>query len=239
MKYQTTFIYMDAITQHPVKSNKNSLQELFQKLELPLPTYNTQSQATAPHQWQSTVTLLINDKICAFTGDMIERKHMAESDAARVAINSITVKNLIDLKKQPLFSLDHIIIPNEPTKSKYTYVLIDYENTGKCDYLNKLDANTDQLTVIRFIGTLHPKASYGVANYIVDSTVKDAVDHYISFYIGALVSKIPKTTSLEIFVVTRDHFGASLSHIVSGFKNVTLKHCVDEQQCTDDLHELI
>lgn len=110
---------------------------------------------------------------------------------------------------------------------KPALILVDYENvSSKNDksVLDKLEQN-EMISVIRF-------ASYGSSvnpDIIVESMHRDAVDHYITFYLGNLIGKNRHILDeTNIYILTRDSFGACLHDFDSRIVHVpTTKYLLE------------
>lgn len=219
-------------------STKNTLQEYFQRKGTDLPEYTSIQLGNG--SWESTVTIQINGLSQRFKGDTSDRKRQSECNAAGVALKSLVPDTdtpaHTDVAPTPVRAIEypvgHICIPHGEHK-RYTYVLVDYENSSKIPELDEYDRSHTDVTVLRFVSHIHPKASSGEANYIVESSISDAVDHYITFYVGSLCAKIPAESALS-----RDHFASALPSFVTGYKNVTIKHCGTERKCIEELRSL-
>jgi len=220
-------------------STKNILQEYFQRNKLSMPYYSTDK--TDKGEWISTVKFSVNCQNYNFEGSPSAKKRQAECNAANKALEEMSTefKKIQKTKISHLRTVDvgEIFVPTRD-QDKYTYVLVDFENISKIARLNLLDHQTSTLTVLRFVSHLHVKAVTDEVNCVIDSSIKDAVDHYISFYVGGLCNKIPTTVPLYIFILTRDHFASSIPTFVQGYSNVTVKHCGTEEKCIDELRKL-
>lgn len=223
-----------------MSSAKNKLQEYFQRNNLELPTYSSVKHHDG--RWISSVILTL-DKKYVIEGIYAERKRAAECSAAQKALDEKHIKSQLGLtsmeirtRNVPQYPLSEIIVPKTKQDS-YTYVLVDYENTNKIPTLDRMDIIRNDLTILRFVSHCHPKASTNEANYIVESSIADAVDHYISFYIGCLCTHL-KNDSLCIFVLSRDHFASAIPSFVDGYDNITISHCATEQKCIRELEKI-
>lgn len=219
-------------------SSKNKLQEYFQRYSLTLPTYESNK---LDGDWVSTVKFTYNGDDYEFKGNSSLRKKQAECNAAKEALETVgdSLRAKSETVEKPITEIrvGEILVPHT-TSDRYTYVLVDYENINKISALNALDRNTKNLTILRFVSHLHVKATTDEANCVIDSSIKDAVDHYISFYVGGLCNKIPSTSPLYIFILTRDHFASSIPTFVAAYSNVTVKHCGTEKKCIEELRHL-
>lgn len=231
-------------------STKNTLQEYFQRRGADLPEYTSKQLDNG--NWESVVTIKVNGETLQFKGEQSDRKRQSECNSAGAALKHLsietqgTVATVVSIQTPTLapvprraieYPVGHICIPHGEHK-RYTYVLVDYENSSKIPEIDEYDKTHTDVTVLRFVSHLHPKASSGEANYIVESSISDAVDHYITFYVGSLCAKIPAESALYILVLSRDHFASALPSFVTGYKNVTIKHCGTERKCIEELRSI-
>ncbi len=195
-----------------------------------------------------------------FIGDICNRKRQAECSAALKAlssrelidsinlINSIKSRKLINSIKsrKPIetsnneeseldfeqFSVDCVEFSNN-----HIYVLVDYENINKISKLQKMKAqSTQEICVLTFAGHCNSKSLK--SNFVIESSIKDAVDHYISFYIGKLVNQHKHDKMLSIFVLTKDHYASAYSSFTE-HKNISITHCPSENKCISMLENLL
>lgn len=97
----------------------------------------------------------------------------------------------------------------------------DTSDDARCAYSAEHEFLSEPVSVIKFAGKISTLKA--TADVIVNSTRKDAVDHYIGYYIGGLITKYPdldKTHSIHI--LTRDHFASCIEDF-----NPNIKHNVD------------
>jgi hypothetical protein len=131
---------------------------------------------------------------------------------------------------------------------KNLLILIDYENVSNANQLQKLDTflkniifvgeednmdnmdNTDKcINIIKFAGCASSMKDN--ADIVVKSTRKDAVDHYIGFYLGQMIGKDPKLVETHsIHILSRDKFASCLEDFCEA-----ITHNVD----VDDLIESV
>ena len=215
-------------------SAKNKLQEYFQRKNLTLPQYDTIILSTK--EWSSTVTFSLDGHDYTYTGPSSLKKKQAECNTAHVAYTAVFPSTDI-CYRTPKIKAGEILVPKTDHQT-YIYVLVDYENINRVPELDRLDKKSNELTVLRFVNHLHSESKTEEANCIVESSIKDAVDHYISFYIGNLCATVPNNKSLHIIVLTRDHFASALPSFVTCYKNITLKHYGNEKKCIDELQRI-
>lgn len=145
--------------------------------------------------------------------------------------------------------------------NKNLLILIDYENISAEKELEKLwrflsrvyapdivrDNKDDEgnegdggcvesefygIEVIKFAG--HSSSMKAKADVVVKSTRKDAVDHYIGFYLGKVLGESPSMAETHsIHVLSKDHFASCLEDFCP---NVT--HNVDVDHLIESIMEL-
>ena len=209
-------------------STKNQLQQFLQKLKLDLPEYF--SSKTDEGLWISKVKFVLSDDK-EYTGDPFKRKAQAECSAASKALKAINQIGSIK-KTETCLSVDDVIYPSSDDVDKI-YVLVDYENINRISNLEKIVLSHKTITLLKFAGHCHPRALVGQSNYVIESSIKDAVDHYISFYIGKLVCHHQASGNqnmLVILVLTRDHYASSYQSFTRD-KSINIIHCASEGKC--------
>lgn len=212
-------------------STKNQLQQFLQKLKLDLPEYF--SSKTDEGLWISTVKFVLSDdNMLEYVGEPFKRKTQAECSAAFKAVKHLDCIKMAETS----YDVDHVEFSDNDV-----YILVDYENINKIPNLEKLAAKNTGLKLLKFAGHCHPKALAGKSNFVIESSIKDAVDHYISFYIGKLVYQHRRQRSDEepkknllVLVLTRDHYASSYQSF-SNDKSVKIIHCASETKCMSHL----
>jgi hypothetical protein len=137
---------------------------------------------------------------------------------------------------------------------KYLLILIDYENVSVDKEIEKLmqfltrvsyvdlndtyegysDSETEEapIEVIKFAG--HSSSMKAKADIVVRSTRKDAVDHYIGFYLGKRIGANPDlSTMASIHVLSRDHFASCLEDFCPN-----IVHNVDVDDLIDSIRQM-
>lgn len=118
-------------------------------------------------------------------------------------------------------NMDHIKLDSEDInnniidsdrENKIVYLIVDYENISNdkeikklYQYINTKQDSANHYKIIKIAGYCSSVKSK--ADIVVRSNRCNAVDHYISYYIGILNSKNPKN---KIHILTRDKFGSCL-----------------------------
>ncbi|HSW76873.1 MAG TPA: putative dsRNA-binding protein [Candidatus Saccharimonadales bacterium] len=181
---------------------KNKLQEYFQKLKLPLPTYKTNKVGGEDHcpLWSSTV--ILHDNVY-YEGDVFYSKSNAEKSAAQKAFVCLETKN----------TNDH----HSKNYSLKTAIVIDIENMPKFfEEIPEKDLMNDNLHVYGFIGINHPLMNKMLHPKFIQvkspSTRKDGTDTCIQVTIGCWLA-LEKYD--QYIIVTRDHFGPSLVDMIT------------------------
>ena len=214
-----------------MSSSKNILQQLAQKKILPeMPVYES-SFSVDSRSWQSTVTIKVNNKSHVITGDPTQKKSEAECSSASYALEFIA-KNRTEQIKVSKKNMEDYEMPN--FDEDQTFVLIDYENYTKISHLAEM--KKDNVHIFRFVGHCNPRAEHSDVDFIINSSIKDAVDHAISYFVGLIVNEFRHSSggdNLNICILTRDHFGSALSDF--SFRNVAIIHCASESKCLDIL----
>jgi len=183
-------------------SVKNSLQEWCQlqlRSNLKLPQYTFKS---CNNGWSCTVQVPIEmDKYETFRAEAQNKKE-ASKLAAKLALDYIESAQSKEERKLP--------------EKKDCTVLVDLENAPTCSnvsdtllgghveaFVGKLSshANKDLLALYPFVDDFH----------IIDSGIKDAVDHAISVRAGIWLAK---EESQQLIIVTRDKFGYALRDVL-------------------------
>lgn len=182
-------------------SQKNKLQEYYQKRGLNLPVYDTKRHGGKDHHplWISTVNVGDNE----FSSKPHKKKGKAEQEAAELALQFISGKNekIVQVEtKEEIFFLH----PNWKEKLSWCnkIFLIDLEN---CPHAAKLNC-PDSTLMIGVVGHCHPLATQSLpfAKSVINSAMKDAADHALTFLVGYLSTDL--TNSHEVYIVSRDHY---------------------------------
>lgn len=219
-------------------NSKNQLQTYCQRQGIALPKY-TSHQDAETKMWLSTVNF--NNK--SFVGEPQPKKTAADISAADKALsllvdiqlpNSVIVPD-VDSPAEDVCMVNKykswdLMLPLEDDMDPL-FVLIDYENVNKLDHLHYLytkDANPAY--VCKFVGYCNQKASTDECTHIVHSSGSDAVDHYISFYLGMLYKTlVDRGLHSTVVILTRDKFAAH--HRTFCDHNHTFIHCPTEADC--------
>jgi hypothetical protein len=212
---------------------KNQLQIYCQRGKLELPKYSyVQDQDTK--MWYSTVEIISETgAISRYTGDPQAKKVAADISAASAALNSLGINNddtvspMNDTESKDRCPHGQIWNPMDDDRNP-VFVLIDYENVNKLEYLHNLFVNQDGFPayVSKFVGYCNQKASTDECSHVVPTASSDGVDHYISFYIGMLYHQLKqRELPFTIIILTRDKFGSHYPSFCGGI------HCATEREC--------
>ena len=198
-------------------SEKNQLQEFFQKRKEPLPKYKTvQDDDSPPHApvWISVITLPDGR---TYIGDTAFKKSTAENSAAKMALknlNNYSSNNLI-LQGDELTTPKEIV--NRCWESELICI-IDMENIPQAVYLDPtiIPDNTFLLGIVGHCHSVSRKV-FPFPKYIVKSAMKDSVDHAISYIAGFIAGTLVDHTldvcfrvSMPRFLIlSRDHYAES------------------------------
>lgn len=207
---------------------KNKLQEYCQKHDFSLPKYSTKKVGGVPHKpvWKSTVT--VNDM--TYTGNKeFLKKNSAEQDVARIAVENIReIKIEKKLSKKPVEFFSKIIITN---LAWYKHIfLVDLENQPHISGYNV----PENILVIGVVGHCHPLAGQdiGIEKCVINSSVKDAADHALTFIAGMLSHHVKEGQFL--YIVSRDHYAEatvkclqSMGIVASHLPRITEKELIN------------
>lgn len=216
-----------------LNSAKNILQELYQKQQKPTPTYVTKNYPPknkySKHQQYFRSTVSLEDGR-TFTSELQTSKKKAEMNAAEKAIKTL---EKVDQKRIMSSVLGTKIQIDYPT-----WVLIDLENVNDWKNLANLDFERP-IKFIGFVGKLNSLYEKKINEERIEIikiplAYKDAADTAMIFLAGWLAHKLlyytnnnntnnkrnnkrndNKNDNINIYVVTRDHFGATLHDILN------------------------
>ena len=204
-------------------SDKNKLQEFFQKKGLPLPNYYTNRTGGTDNdpKWVCMVKL--------FNGEIIyskpsSSKKSCESEAAAKALADIISHNLEYRNVKYTFDIDSKVI-----------ILVDGENQPIIPIKIATEVHTSASLKV-YISKGHPikpkLEEHEIKIVEVDSTRKDAVDI-------AIIMDSVRLYPDHIIIVTRDHFGSSLVELINKEKGQLIGHLArDYEEVLNILAEL-
>lgn len=226
-----------------MKSEKNQLQEFCQKREILLPTYTTTrigGQDNLP-AFQSRVVFNGKD----YLGDVCTSKKGAEKSAANQALRSNELSATTQKQQQP-----------QPTfterETRPYLVLIDLENSPNYTMAKWQTTRWKNARIEAFVGKLSSHAQKSIVYlkqyypfvdeiHIVNSGMKDAVDHAISVRAGEWLNVFRCNSShmygAGVFIVSRDRFAVALRDILvqhlasAGVGGAKIIHSVNIDEC--------
>lgn len=187
-------------------SNKNRLQEFYQKRRENLPIYTTTRVPDRPShdpRWISVVRLHDGRE---FFSEPFSKKSDAEASAAEKALDNLP----FEIKNVPTtVALESPYAIVENCWESSVIVIADVENVPQI-----IDETfPDEVTVIGLVGHCHALAfkPFPFHKYIIRSSLRDAVDHAVSFLTGFIVGTLneglaPTVRKPHILVLSRDHF---------------------------------
>jgi hypothetical protein len=180
-------------------SDKNKLQEFFQKKGLPTPVYHTSKVGGTDDKpkWVCIIKL--------FNGEIIystpcSSKRACEMEAATKALVELNSNNLDYKKVKYRFDIDSKVV-----------ILVDGENlsTIPIKFATEVYTSASLRVYISKGHPIKPKLDQHEIKIVeVDSTRKDAVDI-------AIVMDSVRLYSDHIIIVTNDHFGSSLVELIN------------------------
>lgn len=134
-------------------------------------------------------------------------------------LSNNSIKPLYKQKHKPkLLSLFPVEMPDKAYPN-YIYILVDTENKPKTDSIERL-SEYGNIKIIKFVGKQHANRKLG--NIHVDSMYRDAADHAISFYMGALTASFEGHKT--IIVYTGDRFASANKEFCSMIPNMDVQH---------------
>lgn len=200
------------------------LQEYCQKAKLNLPEYNFSSE----NKFFRCEVKIYSNKV--FHSSLHTTKKSAAQEAAQFALQYLRT----NIKKESI--IEKTIITNGNT-----LVLVDLENYPQMDTSGFVYPNSEFVGFVgkcsSFAQNLHGlKEKYEFMKIIVvDSVLNDAVDHFITMYIGMNISKYN-----NIIIVTRDKFaGCSVDAARQLSKNIKILHAASSVECQQHLQSLV
>jgi hypothetical protein len=143
-----------------------------------------------------------------------------------------TSPSVLSFKKFDMFDL----FPkgHEDKFTSKVAVLVDYENINKLTRLHNLwEFDGKYIPILKFVSFCNQNAESLTTTHIIECTGKDAVDHFISTFIGYHLALGNLHT---VIILSRDNFA---SHQLSFHKNSKINaiHCNSERACIDMLQD--
>jgi hypothetical protein len=225
---------------------KGLLQEYYQKEKLDLPVYSYVSSNSFPITWVAQLHTLRGN----YTSASYASKREADQSVSYMAYMSLLTKIQLTPKFQNL-------------STKFlTLVVVDLENYPQIDTPQFLTTKFTNVQFSGFVGKTSSQAQMSQVDLerkypfmgisIVNSLYPDAVDHFISMYVGHYIAKTADcytNANCNIIILTRDRFVGSTMDAARQFctnyspiqiefhLNLNIVHAVTAQQCYDYLIE--
>lgn len=181
-------------------SNKNKLQEYFQKRNLPVPVYDTQKVGGQPHNPEWVSTVVIDSK--RYSSNTQSKKILAEQDVAEMILCMLENEEVKTSKKEiePLTFIEPSVL--DEIKDRKKIILVDLENCPQASEVIEIPKDT---VIIGVIGHCHNLAQRSLPFYkcVIPSAMKDAADHALTFLAGYISRNIE---GQDIYLVSRDHY---------------------------------
>jgi hypothetical protein len=148
--------------------------------------------------------------------DSIEEK--SKKNGKEYLINQF-MKNKDDDKKDIEIKYDFDKFSSIELDNYNKIILIDADNTVKLEKFNSnilyiffsaKNAIKDRILIWKMN---NPNVKY----IITPSTISDATDHYMSFYLGWISNKLENK---QLYILTKDHFGEALEKFIPNCKHI-------------------
>lgn len=211
--------------------SKSLLYELIQKnshISRPEFSYtDTFNRLSNTHIYRCHASININGMIKGYISDEFTNKKDSNQD--------VCLKIYSDLTKSTDIDTQHPQYPQIQT-DKIIWILIDYENISNPKEIIKLEqylcTQPFQSNIIKFAS--HASTVRDTADIVIKSTRKDAVDHYIGYWIGL---KLGQNESIKnshlIYILSRDHFASCLEDFID-----IVKHEISVNDLIDSIYNL-
>jgi hypothetical protein len=221
-------------------------------------------QGTNTHYMTCRASIEINGEKKNFISNVFTNKKDANQNACEKIYRHVTElepdttpQSNGSKKFQQIQSVGTAENQEEIVLNKCLLILIDYENVSVDKEIAKLmsflenvvcadmnavyegysdsesnESNESPIEVIKFAG--HAASMKNNADIVVKSTRRDAVDHYIGFYLGQRIGKNPSLSETHsVHILSRDRFASCLSDFC---ENVT--HNVDVDDLIDSIRQI-
>lgn len=219
------------------KNYKGLLQEYYQKQGLDLPIY-TYTSCNGTSGWIAH----LQTKHAQYNSAPCGSKKEADQAVAQMALEP-----LLNVKNKPSQQTTQT---NLSTK-QFTLVVVDLENYPQIDTPDFLNTQFTNVQFNGFVGKCSSHAQIDLPRKypfmsvcIVNSVLPDAVDHYISMYIGQFIGmtagllQYGSQHNYNIIVLTRDRFvGCTIdaARQIEPELNIDIVHAVNAKECYDYL----
>ena len=128
-----------------------------------------------------------------------------------------------------IYPLIPVVLPDNSHQFA-VYILIDIENKPNTEAIEHMTKKMENVITLKFVGVNHSNRKKG--NIIVKSSYKDAADHAISLYLGAIVQAISIKT--DVIIYTGDRFGSALQELCN-FDMVNVYHMAHSEDVIQHL----
>ena len=219
------------VTKSDIKTTKNEANQdacskLYAKIIKMQPKQTNQSNQSGQSGQTKEIDLTQKEEISSKSEDIThvdEQRRLRQSGNDRT---SVLLSDTVIINKKLLILIDYENVSHTYQHKQLSGFLnnVMFDDTSddrRCAYSAEHDFLSEPVSVIKFAGKISTLKA--TADVIVNSTRKDAVDHYIGYYVGGLIMKYPdldKTHSIHI--LTRDHFASCIEDF-----NPNIKHNVD------------
>jgi len=184
---------------------KTQLKEYAQKTKKTSPIYNT---VYSNNHWKSSI--IFDNKTYEYNG-FYENKILAEQNIAKIVCKDL---NLI-VQSSMDTSLINAVNP--------TIIVVDLENIQPNSYYNFNQGNISIIYFVSTFSTIDTSKYQNGSIMLIDSAYPNAVDHYMTYYVGAQIENWKKIDKLHFVVVSRDRSSAIIEYIVKS-QNITTTH---------------
>lgn len=219
-------------------STKNMVQEIYQKLKLPLPVYNTQAFTTGSSPWPLFVSEIKTSDEKYAKGTPANSKKKAELNAAREWLLNHTEWD----PETESYQVERVYYDSSEIN---TIAFIDVENMPNAiNSVIKFPVRT-----VGFVGRLHHLAGKTTnceeikkydEFYVANTVSKDGADIWMAMHIAEHFTDIKKYQN--VIIITRDHFGTPVSEYLKNTTTATatirVLVAVNEREVCDTLQKL-
>lgn len=227
------------------------------KLDFPTFDYVDEfDQSTNTHRMTCSATITIGDRNEVFVSDVYGNKKEANHDVCQKIFDCVVEQDVTECSEMQntISNSDDRQNTDRIDIDRNLLILIDYENVSvskeidrlkrylqrvnvriPTDYDGYLVSNsesdsshvTESIQVIKFAG--HASSMKDTADVVVRSTRRDAVDHYIGYYLGIQIGSNPDLLNTHsIHILSRDRFASCLSDFCSSVThNVDVNHLIE------------
>jgi hypothetical protein len=216
------------------KHPKCVLFEFFAKKGLvakPIITHTSSTKPKKDHEPDFTCegSIEFDGKLISAESSVHKNKKDAEKEMFQILLEHLLKIDQLDKSTSPYTNFDHLNktvnqMNNRFTLSHKVIVVIDYENCSKKSEIDRLfkyfSSCESENKIVRIAGYM--SSVKDTADIVVRSSRNDAVDHFISFYIGQIYGSSVDLSDTKIFIMSRDKFSGCLEDFCP-----IVKHVVD------------